>query len=265
MSRQAAARRADDPAPRYYQFQRDLRARILRGEWQPGDQLPSEPALARDYGLSRGTIREGIELLLRDGLIERQHGRGTFLRDPRIVSEWNAFYGFMPALRSLGRKVSARPVAVQVHRAGEELAAALEIAAADAVVEVKRLLLVDGEPFLVTTAYLPDALCPGLAAVDFSAHWLFETLAERYATHIARQERWIEPILPQPADRALLGLAAMQPCLLVDEVSRDVHDRPVSTSRTVVRGDRCRPYFRVEHRPPAVHRATEVAQGGTGR
>lgn len=68
-----------DPLPRYYQVYVSLESRIRSGEFSPGDALPSERQLSQDYGVSRITVVKALDLLVRDNLIERQHGRGNFV------------------------------------------------------------------------------------------------------------------------------------------------------------------------------------------
>ena len=70
------------PIPRYYQLYNFLRGRIRAGEFQAGDALPSERQLVQDYGVSRITVVKAIDTLEKDGLIERQHGRGNFVTQP---------------------------------------------------------------------------------------------------------------------------------------------------------------------------------------
>ena len=65
---------------RYAALADALRQRIVRGEWAPGTALPAEQVLAHDHSVALGTIRRALELLNEQGLIERVHGRGTFVR-----------------------------------------------------------------------------------------------------------------------------------------------------------------------------------------
>lgn len=69
------------PLPRYYQVYMSLLERIRAGEFAPVDTLPSERQLAQDYGVSRITIIKAMDLLEREGLIEQQQGRGSFVID----------------------------------------------------------------------------------------------------------------------------------------------------------------------------------------
>ncbi|MBI3977428.1 MAG: GntR family transcriptional regulator [Chloroflexi bacterium] len=249
MSVQLAAGITQDPAPLYYQFVKHLRQRVESGEWAPEARLPAEPDLAREYGLSRGTIREGLDLLAREGLIERHRGRGTFVRGARIVYEWNAFYGFVPSLRALGHKVATRLISSEVSPAGSEVGQLLGVGPDDPVVQVKRVILADDEPFLLDTDYLVEARYPGLAESGLAQHSLVEILEHRYGIRIASRERWIEPIIPSLPDQRLLGLPFAAPCLLIDQLNRTSTDQPVSFSRMIVRGDRCRHHVRLDSSP----------------
>ncbi|HYU20279.1 MAG TPA: response regulator [Chloroflexota bacterium] len=73
---------AAEPRP-YQRVYTDLRARIQRGELVPGTQLPSQPTLAAEYGVALLTVRHAIELLRRGGYLSVEHGRGTFVAQPR--------------------------------------------------------------------------------------------------------------------------------------------------------------------------------------
>lgn len=67
------------PLPLHYQLQQALRAAVIEGRLAPGDALPSEPDLAQQTGVSRTTVRQAIEQLVREGLLRREQGRGTFV------------------------------------------------------------------------------------------------------------------------------------------------------------------------------------------
>lgn len=72
-----------DPLPLYYQLYTSLLERIRSGEFAVGDMLPSERQLSRDYGVSRITAIKALDLLEREGYIERLQGRGSFVVERR--------------------------------------------------------------------------------------------------------------------------------------------------------------------------------------
>lgn len=67
----------------YEKIANELREEIRAGQVSPGDRLPSEEHLKDRFGKSAGTIREALRVLQGEGLIEKQHGRGSFVREPR--------------------------------------------------------------------------------------------------------------------------------------------------------------------------------------
>ena len=71
----------DLPIPIYYQVTLDLRNRIQRQEWQNGDRIPSEAELAKEYGVSRVTMRQALAELVKDGLLIRHRGARYFCQE----------------------------------------------------------------------------------------------------------------------------------------------------------------------------------------
>jgi len=69
----------DSPIPAYYQIALDLRQRITGGEWRAGHQLPSEPELSKQYAVSRMTMRQAVAELVKEGVLVRRRGHGTFV------------------------------------------------------------------------------------------------------------------------------------------------------------------------------------------
>lgn len=79
--------RPDSPVALYTQLVRQLRAKIESGEWGPGARVPSEIELAREYGISRGTVRQAMVRLHSDGLLERAPGKGTYVANRTHVAQ----------------------------------------------------------------------------------------------------------------------------------------------------------------------------------
>src|SRR6516164_6036536 len=122
----------DDRLPRYQRLRDDLAARIVSNEWRPGEPIPSEAELAAHYGVAIGTVRKAIDQLVADAVLERQQGRGTFVRRARFNSSLFRFFRFqsesgerrVPKSRILRRKcVPATSAVASALRlpAGEEL------------------------------------------------------------------------------------------------------------------------------------------------
>src|ERR1700710_780567 len=79
---------SDSHVPKYAQIADIFRQRIARGIWAQGLRLPANELLAAEFGVSRVTIRQAVELLARDGIIEAQQGRGTFITGTLKQDRW---------------------------------------------------------------------------------------------------------------------------------------------------------------------------------
>ena len=149
---------------RYAGLAAGLRARILRGEWEPGQALAAETELARSYGVALGTMRQALALLVEQGLLERRHGKGTFVKAGLGGASMLRFFRFRhgdssqpPTSRILGRKQVAADAAT---------ARALGIPAGAPVLLLERLRSVAGQPRLLESITLPLPLFEPLASSD---------------------------------------------------------------------------------------------------
>lgn len=77
--------------PLYEQVRQLLLKSIQSGEWSPGEKIPAEPVLASQLGVSIGTVRRGVEMLVNDGVLIRREGSGTYVRTYRDAGYWNPF------------------------------------------------------------------------------------------------------------------------------------------------------------------------------
>src|SRR6202012_3811144 len=132
------------PAPLYAQLESLLAAEI--GTLPPGSQLPKEEELAQRYAISRTTVRQTIQNLIRRGLIEIRRGKGTFVLQPKITQELTELSGFVEDMELLGRRPSTRVLDQQVVPASQPVAQRLALAAGTPVVRIQRVRSADNMP-----------------------------------------------------------------------------------------------------------------------
>jgi GntR family transcriptional regulator len=200
--------RADLPvrAPLVSQAAAALRARIETGRWQLGDQLPSEPQLATELGISRGTLRESVRLLISDGLLNRKHGVGTFVArvpPPSIDRGIDELFGATDAIAQLGYTPTTGACRVELVPAPEVVREQLRLPREAAVCHVARLRLADGRPVMLCDDFIDarvlrehdiglDQVQPRIEARGGSLYaWLEHDLGRQIDTALAR----IEPVV----------------------------------------------------------------------
>lgn len=88
--------------PMYIQLANHISEAICQGEYRSGDKLPSENTLCNEFGVSRITVRQALNLLVQQDLAFSVHGKGTFVKNPAISHELNKIVSFSRALQQKG-------------------------------------------------------------------------------------------------------------------------------------------------------------------
>lgn len=219
---------------RYGALAAALRERVLAGEWPPGSALPAELALAAEHRVALGTMRRALELLVRQGLIERVHGRGTFVRQGLAGAPMLRFFRFgegtgeIPASRITSRQVQVAPA---------DVARRLGLARGETALRLGRVRSIQGQPCLLEDIWLPLPLFQSLAQGD-THEWgdlLYPMFADRCAVHVQRAVDEIAFGVLTAAQARQLGLAPSHPCALVTRSAHDLAGRCVEVRFT--RGD----------------------------
>ncbi|WP_244028740.1 GntR family transcriptional regulator [Methylobacterium sp. J-090] len=214
--------------PLYLQARDLMLRRIVDGTWTPGSYLPSEPQLATDLGVSIGTIRKAMEDLVGQGLLERQHGRGT-----QVVphSSDRSRFRFLRFVHGDGRpfRPVARVLAAGLARADAEDRARLGLAAGARVLVLLRTRSEDGVPMVYERIALPADLFAQLHAEPGA-----EMLEEIYVLYqarcgqtVARARDEIATDGASAAVAAALGCAPGAALLLVRRVAVSLAGAPI--------------------------------------
>ena len=235
----------DSPIPYYAQLKDGLRAQIESGYWRPGDLLPAEPELCREFDVSRTVVRQALKELTYEGLIVRRKGKGTFVASPKFTErQIQELSGFYQDMIDLGHTPYSQVLRQEIIRASASVADRLALPAGSPVVQIDRLRFVEDVPLVLTTTYLPYQLCPQLVEADFSNRSLYEFLETECGLVLARGRRTIEAVVADEYQAGLLQVGIGAPLILLDSVSYLADDTPIEYYRALHRGDRSR--FEVE-------------------
>jgi GntR family transcriptional regulator len=218
--------------PLYQQVHDLLVARIVAGEWKPGDVLPPEPRLARSFKVSQGTVRKALAALEQRNLVVRRQGKGTYIATHTPQRALFHFFHLvgddgaraLPSHQLLGVKTG--PAA-----AGEQQALALRTGAA--VTRLKRLRLLGPRVAIVERIAVPRALFPRLhEAPDELPNELYRHYETTYGVTVARAVERLKAVAATAAEARALGLAAGAPLLEIDRVATALDGRPVEWRRS---------------------------------
>ncbi len=247
----------DGPKPKHAQLREILR-RLAEQELSPGSPIPSERDLAERYGVSRMTVRAAVGQLVTDGLLTRSKGRGTFTARRRVDAQLylESFTddmhrrGMVPATEVLTSTEGVPP---------ENVATALDLAAAEPAHRLVRLRRADGVPLAIERGWYNRRVVPDLGAHDLSGS-LYSLFADVYGVQLdnARQTVWAEGADAETA--RLLDVRRGSPLLSFRRISSSA-GRPVEHMTSWYRGDLYQVTMQLDRTNPGA--GPNSAKGGT--
>ncbi|WP_243229456.1 GntR family transcriptional regulator [Microbacterium sp. CIAB417] len=232
-------------APMYDQLRQLIIDGIARDGLQPGDPLPGEHRLCERYGISRTVVRQALAQLEHEGLVERVKGKGTFVSRPRTSESLvHTLVGLFDDVARRGGHVHSDVLRHEREEADDEVAAALDVPAGSPVVVLERLRHVDGEPWSLSTTWMPEAVGAVTLGVDLSEASLYRLLDE-HGIHATHGVRSAEATVATHEQALHLGVSAGSALLRLRSISRDADDRPIEYFIAHHRGDRSRFEFQL--------------------
>jgi GntR family transcriptional regulator len=196
--------RQSSAPPLYSQVEARLLERI-RGEFKPGQMLPTQQALAREFGASLITIKRALHELARRGHLQSTRGRGTVVTRPVVSDDRSEVSSWTDAMTGLGREPRTVESSVQVRTPSRDLARLLNLRSRDRIVHLERLRTLEGRPFCLMSNEIPFALAPELADRGLPEESLYAWLKKthRLVPHRADEEVAARP--PHPRESRFLG------------------------------------------------------------
>ena len=237
--------------PLYHQLKELLTEKIESGEWAPGHRLPSEAELSTEFGVSRITVRQAMQLLENSGLVDRKRGLGTFVGRPKVAYDLLAIFHSGLDIQRAGGTPNVLLHRLNIVKAPPYVASRLQLGADQEVYELHRTILADQEPLLLFKSWLPADLFPGLLSRGLENRSIPSVLGD-YHISVTSQHKEVEVTILDLEEAKLLGTSAGSPGLLVTYLSYMNGLKPFEYRRMLVRGDRCKYYVDLDSPEPLV-------------
>ncbi len=229
------------PAPLYHQLKCILLESIDDGRLKPKDKLQAESALARQYGVSKATVRQALTDLEREGYIIRIQGLGTFVAASRVDFGPSHLDSFTVQMGVRGMQPSSRVLEQGVIAAEGELAESIGIQPGSPLFRLRRIRLADGEPMGIQTSHVPLYLAPGLERRDFRKEQsLYAVLRDHHGLVPARAHETHSAVALDPHQARLLGTEPGAPALASRRLTFLESGTPMELVFSLMRGDRHR-------------------------
>jgi GntR family transcriptional regulator len=203
-----------------------------------GEAIPPERRLAVDLGVSRPTLRAAIDELVREGLLRRRHGSGTFVSAPKIAVPL-AMTSFSEDMARRGMRPGSRVISFERITAGAKLGQRLRLSPAEELWAIRRLRLADDETMAIEFLHVPLRVLPELRRQDLEGVSFYDLLARRGVV-VASGVQTIEPTVISEQEAGILGVPVHAPAFLFERVSESESGEVVEYVRSLYRGDRYR-------------------------
>jgi GntR family transcriptional regulator len=224
---------SDQRLPLYQRLRDELAAKIARHDWLPGDAIPSEAELSAAYGVAIGTVRKAVDQLVGEGALERQQGRGTYVRRARFNSSMFRFFRFqseagerrVPESRILNRKSMPAPSAV---------ASALRLPVGEPVINLSRLRLIDRAPVLAEEIWLQQSRFEAVLSLDGAdfGDLLYPLYEQHCGQAVVAADETLTVELAKPMQARLLHLEPGAPLIVIERLAFDLERRPIEWRRS---------------------------------
>jgi GntR family transcriptional regulator len=222
------------PLPLWAQLLAELERRVAKGDFI--DRFPTDRELTETYGVSRQTAREAVRRLGATVPLDRQAGRGTFVRPAEFVQPAGALYSLFEEIEAQG--VEQRSIVRGKGLRIDPVAAAeLEVAADAPLVYLERLRLAAGVPLALDRVWLPGDLAGQVLEADFGRTSLYDELRTRSGLRPTRGEERIQPVLPRRKEARVLELPEGAAAFRIERRTWN-GKRRLEYRLTLVRGDR---------------------------
>ncbi len=224
--------------PYYYQVYQVLHQKIARNEWAPGHMLPPEKELQEQFGVSRATVRQALDMLVSEGLITRHRGRGSFVAEPAIEHGISRIISFTDDMRNRELEPSTRLLAGRLVDAPVDIAQQLDINPGDELAHIERLRLADGNPMSLENSYLIHRYCAGILEHYDGSQSLRKLLETGFNLRLVYARQKVRAVNAERKVASLLDIEPGAAVLYIERITHDELNRPVELLKMFHRGDR---------------------------
>lgn len=224
------------PIPLYAQIEAYLRNLMQGEEYAKGGKLlPKEVALSKKLGVSRNTIRQAINQLVNEGLVERKKGVGTKVVTKKISTRLDNWISFTNEMRSKGVEVVDYYIAIELTRATAEVYQALGVTEGKDIWKLEKIRGSKKGKFLYSISYFHPRV--GITGLENFKKPLYELLETEHDIIVSTSKERLKAITANRKISEALGIYDNHAVLERERLVLDVGDRPVEFNKVYYHTD----------------------------
>lgn len=225
--------------PLYHQVQQLIRHRVAKSQYSPGSQIPSEHDLCRELNVSRITVREALRELVRERLLIKVQGKGTFVSSDATTLPPIKYTGSLEDIYERVLRLNVAEVEITRVPVTTALRQLLSVPAGEKELTcIKRLRHINEEPFSFTVNYLPVSIGDRVRKDDLFSMPLMAILEDQIRIPILRADETVEAAPADPEVSSRLRIPLLYPVMHVTRTMYTAGDKPFEVVETFYRADK---------------------------
>ncbi len=218
--------------PLYIQLKNKL-LKDIRENYKPNDIIPAEGEIEKLYNVSRITVRRAIEELGKEGILVKKQGKGTFVREQKILYDANSIGSLTQRLKKQNHQLSTASIEFEIIKDDHIVK---ELLNCDILLCIKRFRLLDDVPFALMLNYLDINTVPNLQK-NFKIESLYTFLKNEYALEFFTAQETVSAKAASKDEAKRLDIEEKHPLLSLQRLSFDKHSKPVEFSDLLIKAD----------------------------
>ncbi|MGX7200134.1 GntR family transcriptional regulator [Enterococcus nangangensis] len=227
---------AKGTVPVYIQIHDQIKNEIQQGRWQVGDRLPSERELSVKFKVSRMTLRQAIQTLADEGILERKIGSGTYVASEKVQEKMSGTTSFTEIMLSQQKSPSSKTIAYYFTTPSSSEMDRLKLAENENILRMERIRYADGVPICFEVAAIPAKLIEGYSKNEVSQSF-YQTLAN-HGYEVGHAEQTISATLAAEQIAEYLEMKRGDAILRLRQISYFADGTPFEYVRTQYAGNR---------------------------
>lgn len=212
-------------SPVYIQIHNELRENIEAGKWQIGEKIPAERELAAEFGVSRMTLRQAIQTLVDDGILERRVGAGTYVANRKVQEKMAGVTSFTELMQALGKEPSSKTISYHLTFPSQNEAETLHLQPGERVLRMERIRYGNQIPICYEAAAIPASLVEGFSKEEITTSF-FKTLADKANLYPGHATQAVSAVSATERIAEYLGIRRGDALLRMNQVSYLQDGRP---------------------------------------
>lgn len=223
--------------PVYIQIHNTMREWISSERWKTGEKVPSERDLALEFDVSRMTVRQAINTLVTEGILERRVGSGTFVTPEKVREKMSGVSSFTETVERVGKTPSSKLISYYVKPASVSESEKLNIDLDEEVLVMERIRYADELPICYEEASIPNKFVKDLSKEEVTSH-LYRTLEKMNGIQISYAEQTISATWASEAIAEMLNVKRGASVLQLRQITFSKDDIPFEYVRSQYVGER---------------------------